>query len=78
MFISRVFTLDRKRKASISASFVSYIIFILFCMILFSNKLYKHVYILLFAFASKYILYMPDKQQLISQVEKVLEQWHEK
>lgn len=29
-------------------------------------------------FASKYILYMPDKQQLISQVEKVLEQWHEK
>ena len=29
-------------------------------------------------FASKYILYMPDKQQLILQVEKVLEQWHEK
>ena len=29
-------------------------------------------------FASKYVLYMPDKQQLISQVEKVLKQWHEK
>lgn len=29
-------------------------------------------------FASKYVLYMPDKQQLISQVEKVLSQWHEK
>ncbi len=29
-------------------------------------------------FASKYVLYMPDKQQLISQVEKVLAQWHEK
>ncbi len=29
-------------------------------------------------FASKYVLYMPDKQQLISQVERVLEQWHNK
>ncbi len=29
-------------------------------------------------FASKYVLYMPDKDQLISQVEAVLEQWDEK
>ncbi len=29
-------------------------------------------------FASKYVLYMPDKQQLISQVEKVLEKWDNK
>lgn len=28
-------------------------------------------------FASKYVLYMPDKNQLISQVERVLRQWHE-
>ncbi len=27
-------------------------------------------------FASKYVLYMPDKEQLIAQVEKVLQQWH--
>lgn len=27
-------------------------------------------------FASKYVFYMPDKQQLISEVEKVLENWH--
>lgn len=27
-------------------------------------------------FASKYILYMPDKQQLISQVERVMKKWH--
>ena len=27
-------------------------------------------------FASKYVLYMPDKEQLISEVEKVLEKWH--
>lgn len=27
-------------------------------------------------FASKYVLYMPDKEQLIAQVEKVLEKWH--
>ena len=29
-------------------------------------------------FASRYVLYMPEKEQLIAQVEKVLEQWHEK
>lgn len=29
-------------------------------------------------FASKYVLYMPDKQQLISQVEKVLVNWRDK
>lgn len=29
-------------------------------------------------FASKYVLYMPDKQQLISQVEKVIERWRNK
>ncbi len=29
-------------------------------------------------FASKYVLYMPDKQQLISQVERVLAKWHDK
>lgn len=29
-------------------------------------------------FASKYVLYLPDKEQLISQVEKVLEAWHRK
>lgn len=28
-------------------------------------------------FASKYVLYMPDKEQLIRQVEAVLERWHE-
>lgn len=28
-------------------------------------------------FASRYILYMPNKDQLIAQVEAVLEQWHE-
>lgn len=28
-------------------------------------------------FASKYVLYMPDKEQLIAEVEKVLEKWHE-
>lgn len=27
-------------------------------------------------FASKYVLYMPDKEQLIAEVEKVLENWH--
>ena len=26
--------------------------------------------------ASKYVLYMPDKEQLIAQVEAVLEKWH--
>lgn len=29
-------------------------------------------------FASKYVLYMPDKQQLICQVEKVLKKWRNK
>ncbi len=29
-------------------------------------------------FASKYVLYMPDKNQLISQVEKVIAKWREK
>ena len=29
-------------------------------------------------FASKYVLYMPDKQQLISQVEKVIKRWRDK
>ena len=28
-------------------------------------------------FASRYVLYMPDKEQLIRQVETVLEKWHE-
>lgn len=28
--------------------------------------------------ASKYILYMPDKEQLIAQVEHVVEDWHKK
>ncbi len=28
-------------------------------------------------FASKYVLYMPDKEQLIRQVEAVLEKWHD-
>ncbi|MCD8344060.1 MAG: PDDEXK nuclease domain-containing protein [Oscillospiraceae bacterium] len=28
-------------------------------------------------FASKYVLYMPDKEQLIRQVEEVIERWHE-
>ena len=28
-------------------------------------------------FASRYVLYMPDKEQLIAQVEAVLEKWHE-
>ena len=27
-------------------------------------------------FASKYVLYMPNKEQLIAEVEKVLERWH--
>ena len=27
-------------------------------------------------FASRYVLYMPNKEQLISQVEKVIERWH--
>lgn len=27
-------------------------------------------------FASKYVLYMPDKEQLIAEVEKVLDKWH--
>lgn len=27
-------------------------------------------------FASKYVLYMPEKEQLIAEVEKVLEKWH--
>lgn len=27
-------------------------------------------------FASRYVLYMPDKEQLIKQVEEVLERWH--
>ena len=29
-------------------------------------------------FASRYVLYMPDKEQLIAQVETVLKSWHEK
>lgn len=29
-------------------------------------------------FASKYVLYLPDKQQLIAQVEKIMEKWKEK
>ena len=29
-------------------------------------------------FASRYVLYMPDKEQLIAQVEPVLKNWHEK
>lgn len=29
-------------------------------------------------FASKYVLYMPDKEQLIRQVEAVMEKWHKK
>ena len=29
-------------------------------------------------FASRYVLYMPDKEQLIAQVEAVLRKWHEK
>ena len=28
-------------------------------------------------FASKYVLYMPDKEQLVAQVENVITQWHE-
>ena len=28
-------------------------------------------------FASRYVLYMPNKEQLIAQVEAVLEKWHE-
>ena len=28
-------------------------------------------------FASKYVLYMPDKEQLVSQVENVITQWHD-
>lgn len=27
-------------------------------------------------FASKYVLYIPNKEQLIAEVEKVLEKWH--
>jgi hypothetical protein len=27
-------------------------------------------------FASRYVLYMPDKEQLVAQVEAVLEQWN--
>ena len=27
-------------------------------------------------FASRYVLYMPNKEQLITQVEKVVERWH--
>ena len=27
-------------------------------------------------FVSKYVLYMPKKEQLLAQVERVLEQWH--
>lgn len=27
-------------------------------------------------FASKYVLYIPNKEQLIGEVEKVLERWH--
>lgn len=29
-------------------------------------------------FASRYVLYMPDKEQLIAQVEAVLDKWHER
>ena len=29
-------------------------------------------------FASKYVLYMPNKEQLIAEVEKVLERWDHK
>lgn len=29
-------------------------------------------------FASRYVLYMPNKEQLINQIEAVLEKWHEK
>ena len=29
-------------------------------------------------FASRYVLYMPDKEQLIAQVEAVLKNWHDK
>lgn len=29
-------------------------------------------------FASKYVLYMPDKQQLVEQVERVLAKWRNK
>ena len=29
-------------------------------------------------FASKYVLYMPNKEQLIAEVEKVLERWNPK
>lgn len=28
-------------------------------------------------FASRYVLYIPDKEQLIQQVEPVLKEWHE-
>ena len=28
-------------------------------------------------FASRYVLYIPDKEQLIQQVEAVLKEWHE-
>ena len=27
-------------------------------------------------FVSRYVLYLPDKEQLLAQVERVLEQWH--
>ena len=29
-------------------------------------------------FASRYVLYMPNKEQLITQVENVIEKWHNK
>lgn len=29
-------------------------------------------------FASRYVLYMPDKEQLVAQVEAVLKKWHDK
>ena len=27
-------------------------------------------------FASRYVLYMPNKEQLVTQVENVIEKWH--
>ena len=29
-------------------------------------------------FASKYVLYMPNKEQLIAEVERVIENWNDK
>ena len=29
-------------------------------------------------FVSKYVLYMPEKEQLLAQVERVLDKWHTK